>query len=136
MKQKIKIVEHGKQWVDPNPAPVMICPECGGEKLVDTFNWDNYYKDFLLFHIERKSICKRCEDCNCMFEIGSKNIVKTRPVWIAFTIFVISLIVLFVLISSLCNYENIEETPALLGLGFLGSIVSTVVSFAVWLGLL
>jgi hypothetical protein len=110
MKQKIKIVEHGKQWVDPNPAPVMICPECGGEKLVDTFNWDNYYKDFLLFHIERKSICKRCEGCNCMFEIGSKNIVKTRPVWIAFTIFAISLIVLLEALEKLYFNQDMKIT--------------------------
>lgn len=30
MKKKLKIVSHGTQWIDPNPAPVIICPECGG----------------------------------------------------------------------------------------------------------
>lgn len=136
MKRKIKIVKHGKQWVDPNPAPVIICPECGGEKLTNTFNWDNYYKDFLLFYLERKSICKECKDCDCMFEIDSKYIVKTRPAWIAFAVFVISLIILGVVIWSLCSYETAEEAPGLLVLGLLGSAASTITSFAIWLGLL
>ena len=48
MKKKIKIVEHGTRWVDPNPPPVIICPECGGEKLTSTFNLDRCYKNFLV----------------------------------------------------------------------------------------
>lgn len=47
MKKKLKIVAHGTQWVDPNPPPVIICPECGGEKLINTFNLDRCYKNFL-----------------------------------------------------------------------------------------
>lgn len=136
MKRKIKIVEHGKQWVDPNPAPVIICPECGSEKLISTFNLNRCYKDFLVVYLEREDNCRKCEDCGCVFEIGSKIKVKTEPAWIAFVILLISLVITCILISSICKYEAPKETPALLILGFLGSLASTLVSFATWLGLL
>lgn len=136
MKHKIKILEHGKQWVDPNPAPVIICPECGSEKLINTFNLNRCYKNFLVVYLEREGDCRKCKDCGCIFEIGSKIKVKMEPAWIAFVIFLISFIIMIVLISVLTSYKSMEEAPALLGLGFLGSIFSTIVSFAFWLGLL
>ena len=136
MKQKIKIVEHGKQWVDPNPAPVMICPECGSEKLINTYNLDRCYKNFLMVYLEREGNCRKCKDCGCVFEIGSKIKVKTEPCWIAFAIFIISFIIMVVLITIITNYATMEEAPALLTLDFLSSLASTIVSFAAWLMLL
>lgn len=136
MKQKIKIVEHGKQWVDPNPAPVIICPECGSEKLINTYNLNRCYKNFLVVYLEREGDCRKCKDCGCIFEIGSKIKVKTEPCWIAFVILLISLVITVILISSICSYKTPEEVPSLLVFGVLGSLASTVVSFAVWLGLL
>lgn len=55
MKKKLKIVAHGTQWVDPNPPPVIICPECGGEKLINTFNLDRCYKNFLQLILSEKA---------------------------------------------------------------------------------
>jgi hypothetical protein len=133
MKKKIKIVAHGTQWIDPNPAPVIICPECGSEKLINTYNLDRCYKDFLLVYLEREGDCRECKDCGCIFEIGSKIKVKKKPVWIAFTIFVISLIITIILMSFITNYATAEEAPTLLTLGLLGSMLSTLVSFAIWL---
>lgn len=133
MRKKLKIVEHGTQWVDPNPSPVIICPECGGEKLVSTFNLDRCYKNFLVVYLERKGDCRKCKDCGCVFEIDSKITVKTESCWIAFAIFVISLIITIILMSFITNYATAEETPVLLTFGLLGSIISTVVTFAIWL---
>lgn len=136
MKKKLKIVAHGTQWVDPNPPPVIICPECGGEKLINTFNMDRCYKNFLVVYLEREGDCRKCKDCGCVFEIDSKITVKTEPVWIAFAIFIISLIITIILMISITKYATMEEAPALLTLGLLGSIISTLVSFTIWLALL
>lgn len=136
MKKKIKIVSHGTQWIDPNPAPVIICPECGGEKLINTYDLDRCYKDFFVFYLEREGDCRKCKDCGCVFEIGSKITVKTEPAWIAFAIFIISLIIMIILLTFLTKYETMEAAPTLLTLSSLGSMLSTMISFAIWLALL
>ncbi len=136
MRKKIKIVEHGMQWVDPNPAPVIICPECGGEKLVSRVIRDSYYKNFFIVYLEREGDCRKCKDCDCVFEIGSKITVKTEPAWIAFTIFIISLIITIILMAFAANYETAEEAPGLLVVGLLSSIISDIVSLSIWLALL
>lgn len=136
MKHKIKVTQHGTTWVDPTPPPVILCPECGSEKLINTFNLNRCYKNFLVVYLEREGDCRKCKDCGCIFEIDSKIKVKTEPAWIAFVIFLISFIIMIVLISVLTSYKSMEEAPALLVLGFLSSISSTIVSFAFWLGLL
>lgn len=136
MKKKLKIVAHGTQWVDPNPAPVIICPECGCEKLINTYNLDRCYKNFLVVYLEREGDCRKCKDCGCVFEIGSKITVKTDSCWIAFAIFVISLIITIILMASITNYATMEEAPVPLTLGLLGSILSTLASFSIWLALL
>ena len=136
MKKKIKIVSHGTQWIDPNPTPVIICPECGGEKLINTYDLDRCYKDFFVFYLEREGDCRKCKDCGCVFEIGSKITVKTEPAWIAFVIFIISFIILIILITIITNYATMEEAPAPLTFGLLGSMLSTIVSFSIRLALL
>lgn len=136
MKKKIKIVEHGTQWVDPNPPLVIICPECGGEKLVSRVIRDSYYKNFFIVYLERESNCKECKDCGCVFEIDSKITAKTESYRTAFVIFLISLIIMIALITFITNYETAEEAPVLLVVGLLSSIISTLVSFSIWLALI
>lgn len=136
MKKKIKVVEHGTLWIDPNPTPVIICPECGSEELFSKIYHNTSYKNFLIVKLERDGICRRCKNCDCVFEVDSDVIIETRPSRIALAIFLISLIVIIVLLYFASDYRTAEEIPGGLILGILGTAITMIISLSYCLALL
>ncbi len=77
MKHKIKVTEHGITWVDPTPPPpVIICPECSGDRIMDNSVRDCDIFYFFGLAFRRTADDNVCKDCGCHFE--TKHCHKLR----------------------------------------------------------
>lgn len=71
MKQKIKINEHGNEWMDK----VVICPECSSDKLMRTpIKWETTV-------CCGEGIRYRCKRCNCSFDVKKKGTIKPNVIF-------------------------------------------------------
>lgn len=123
MSRKIKIITHGQEWIDP--APVILCPECGCEHLSTDIS-HHLLPEIIGITFVRVSEVKQCKTCGCEFEVDSWHQFHSID-WADLFIWLFIINVVALIFFAICLSKSEPPIWAMVGAGITGcgSIIST-----------
>ena len=129
MGKKIKVINHGKEWIDP--APIILCPECGCEHLQEDRSFYHYHAIAGIELIKITEI-RQCKECKCKFEIDYQYRFQIDWTDLFGTIVLLGIASMIALVLLLQGYETLPAwgdisifvSTAAIVIGTIGFLIS------------